>query len=261
MATDKNLVFRVGNLLSTSNRDLESDDSTPYMRPGTQAYIVDAFGPRIFEYGKNVSGSAVTVAQFMALASDGANVVTTTVSNITSGTTTSFVTSGLTANRHIGMLSFVLDDAGAAGAAPEGETSIVTANTATAVTLDSAYPYSAALAANDDLELISNWQFEDAADGDEAWTCYGMVVAANGISDGNYGWIQREGYASALATTNAISEGDPVVAGAAIVDAFGTDGQELWVGIALASSSTDEATPRVPVRFKLLTCAGPGGSP
>lgn len=261
MATDNSLVFRVGNLVAMGNRDLNGDDATSYQRPGSQTFIVDAFGPRIFEYGKNVSGSATTVGQLMTLASDTQNTVSTSVANITSGTTTSAVTSGLTADRHNGMLCFVLDDAGGAGAAPEGETSIIANNTATVITMESQYPFSAALAANDDLELLSNWQFEDAADGDEAWTVYGVVVGKDGISTGNYGWIQREGYCSCASGTNAISEGDPVVAGAAIVDAFGTDGQELWVGIALSTGSTDEATPRLPVRLKLVTCAGPGGAP
>lgn len=261
MASDASLVFRMGNLVGMGMRDIHGDDADPQHRPGSQSFVVDAFGPRVFEYGRNTSGSAVTVGQLMELEADGANVVTTTVSNITSGTRTSAVTSGLTADNHTGMLCFVLDDAGGAGAAPEGETSIVADNTATTITLEPDYPLSVALAANDDLELIANWQFEDSVDGDEAWTIYGVVVGQDGISSLSYGWIQREGYCSCVVGANAISEGDPVVAGAALLDAFGSDGQELWCGIALATGGTDEVTPRLPIRLKLLTCAGPGGSP
>ena len=87
------------------------------------------------------------------------------------------------------------------------------------------------------------------------------MVGKNGIDAGKYGWIQFEGVTMANGGTNAITEGDPVVAGAAIVDAFGSDGQELWVGIAMASGSTDEVVPRIPVRLQLLASAGPGGSP
>jgi hypothetical protein len=261
MATDKSLVFRMGNLVGMGMRDINGDDTDPNQRPGSQSYVVDAFGPRVFEYGRNTSGSAVLVGELMELEADGANVVTTTITNITAGSRTSATTTGLTADNHTGMLAFMLDNDDAAGAAPEGETSIVADNSSTVITMEPDYPFSVALAANDDLELIANWQFEDSVDGDEAWTMYGVVVGIDGISSLNYGWIQREGYCSCKGTANAMTEGDPVVAGAAAIDAFGTDGQELWVGVALASTSTDEAIPRIPVRLKLLTCAGPGGTP
>ena len=55
-----------------------------------------------------------------------------------------------------------------AGAAPEGESGIVSANTATVMSFEADYPFSVALAANDDLELIANWQTTDCADGDFA---------------------------------------------------------------------------------------------
>lgn len=261
MATDASLVFRVGNLVGMGMRDLNGDDAVPQQRPGSMSFIVDAFGPRIIEYGRNTSGSGVTVGQLMSLEADTINTVSTSVANITSGTTTSAVTTGLTADNHDGMLCFVLDNDDAAGAAPEGETGIVANNTATLITLDAGYPFSVALAANDDLELLANWQFEDSVDGDEAWTVYGVVLAQDGITSLNYGWIQREGYCSCAGTATAISEGDPVVADAAVVGPFGTDGQELWIGLALSSGSTDEAVARIPVRLKLITCAGSGAAP
>jgi hypothetical protein len=159
------------------------------------------------------------------------------------------------------MICFVLDDAGAAGAAPEAEASIVASNTTTTIYFEPDYAFSTALGANDDLELIATYQVEDAADGDEAWTVAGVVLGVDGVTNGQYGWIQQQGPCMTKVTTNAITEGDPVVAGAAIMDAFGTDGQELWTGIALASGSTDEVTPHIPVDVRLFTCAGPGGSP
>jgi len=261
MSSSSNLFLNLKHLQSIGHTDLNADDSVQKYTPGALSIMHDRFGTRIFQYVKNVNGSAIAKAELMAYASDGANVKTTTITNISAGSTTSATTSGLTANRHDGMIAFVLDDAGGAGAAPEGEMSIVASNTATVITMEADYPYSAALAANDDLELIATYQVEDAADGDEAWTVAGIVSGADGITHGQYGWVQCYGVTPALMTTNAISEGDPVVAGAAVVDAFGTDGQELWVGIALASGSTDEVLKHIPVDIRVWASAGPGGSP
>lgn len=260
MASDKDLYLNLGHLSGLGMSDLNRDDSTPYMRPGTIAWVTDAFGPRLVKYVKILQSGGMAKGELCAYASDGANVKSTTITNITSGTTTSFVTSSLTADRHNGMLSFVLDDAGGAGAAPEGETSIVAKNTATLVTLEPDYPYSASLAVNDDIELIATHQMEDAADGDEAWTCGGIVLAKDGISANGYGWIQLEGVTPAL-TANSATEGDPCVADAAQVGPFGTDGQELWVGIYLSATSTDEALKQVPIQVQLFACNNTGGSP
>lgn len=260
MSSSSNLYLNLGHLSGMGMSDLSRDDATPYMRPGTIAWVVDAFGPRIVKYVKNVSGSAILKGEFMAYASDGANVKTTTVSNITSGTTTSFVTSGLTAGRHEGMIAFVLDTAAVAGAAPESESSIVAANTATLVTLEKDYAFSAALAANDDIELIATYQVEDAADGDEAWTCAGVVLGADGISNMQYGWLHVDGITPAN-TIDSATEGDAAVADAAAVGPFGSDGHELWVGHFLVATSTDEALLQAPVQFKLWAAEASGGTP
>lgn len=260
MASDKDLFLNLGHLHGLGMSDLNRDDVTPYHRPGTIAWIVDAFGARIVKYVKILQSGGMAKGELCAYASDGANVRSTSISNITSGTTTSFVTTGLTADRHNGMISYVLDDAGAAGAAPEGESSIVVKNTATLVTLDSHYPYSAALAVNDDIELIATWQAEDSADGDEAYTCMGIVVAKDGISANNYGWVQVEGVTPALSIAST-AEGDPIVADAAAIGPFGTDGQELWIGTALNTLSTDEVLKQVPVHIQLFSPVGTGGSP
>lgn len=262
MSSLNDMFFRVGNLAGMGSADLHGNDTIPYMAPGTISWVRDAFGYKMLKYVKNVhASSALAMGSLQEIAADGANVVTTTITNITSGSTVHAITSGLTANRHNGMICFVLDTNAVAGAAPEGESSIVASNTTTRIDLEKNYPLSVALAVNDDLELIGTYQAEASVDGDEAWTMQGVVVGKNGIDAGKHGWVCFEGITVANGTTNAIAEGDPIVAGAAVVDAFGTDGQELWVGIAYASGSTDEAVPSIPVRMKLLTCAGPGGSP
>lgn len=259
MASNNNLFLNLGHLAGLGMSDFNRDDSTPYMRPGTIAWVVDAFGPRIVKYVRNVSGSAVLKSELMAYASDGANVKSTSVANITSGTTKSFVTTGLTADRHVGMISYVLDTAAVAGAAPEGESSIVAANTATLVTLEPDYAYSAALAVNDDIELIATYQVEDSAAADEAWTVAGVVLGADGVSNLNYGWIHVEGTCPVKSASSAV-EGDPLESGVAEVTPL-TGGHELWIGTALAALSTDEVLKQIPAQMKLFTYENTGGTP
>lgn len=247
------LVLNVGSITSLGLEDLNGDSATPRMRPGSISIIVDAYGPRIVQYCKFINAMAVA-----ELASKPANV---SVSNITSGSTTGFVTSGLTADVHNGKLAYVLDNDDSSGAAPEGEVGIIAKNTATIVTLEKDYPLSVALAANDDLSLISNWQAEDAADGDLAVDVLGVVLATGGVSAGSYGWVQREGYCLPLYSTNAITAANPVVAGANVLDAFGSDGQELHCGVSLAAITSDQAAFRVPTNLKLFTCAGVATAP
>lgn len=255
------LFMRPGNLAGMGSADLHADDATPYSRPGTAIFLTDAFGARVLRYVQNLNASALVVGDLVSLVSDTQNTISTSVANITSGTTTTAVTSGLTADKHNGMIGWVLDNADSAGAAPEGEWSVVSDNTTTTLYFDPQKPFSAALAVNDDLELLSVYHVEDAADGDEAWTVMGVACGKNGISVNNYGWVVAHGMTMATHTTNAITEGDPVVAGAAVVDAFGTDGQELWVGVALNACSTDESLKHLPVSMRVWHSAGPGGSP
>jgi hypothetical protein len=261
MSSSSSLYFRLGHLTGLSQSDLQASNATPQSREGTIAWVMDAFGPKIMKYVKNISNSTMAVAELVGYSGDGANVLTTTITDITAGSTTSATTTGLTADDQDGKICFVLDNADSAGAAPEGEMGIVSNNTATIITLDSGYPLSVALAVNDDLELVTTYQVVDAADGDEAWTVTGVVVAQDGILDNEFGWVVQEGMTPALHPPNAITEGDPIVAGAAVVDAFGSDGQELFVGIAGATCSTDETLKHIPAIMKLFACTNTAASP
>lgn len=252
------LVLRVGSITGLSMSDINSDnaDNATTARPGTIKIVVDAYGYRILQYVKNVSNSAYAIGELVS------KVANTSVANITAGSITSATTTGLTANDHDGRLCYVLDNADTAGAAPEGETTVIANNTATIITMDSQMPFSIALAVDDDLTLISNWQSADAADGDLAHNTLGVVMAVDGFSDNQFGWVQKEGICPRVeALSGAITAGDPVVADAAQVGAFGSDGQELWVGIALAGASADQAADMLPVNLKIFTAAGPGTAP
>jgi len=252
------LVLKIGSITSLGMASINTDDpdTATRARPGTLAILVDAYGYRIIQYVKNVSDSAYALGELVT------KVANTSVANITAGSVRQATTSGLTANDHDGRLCYVLDNDDAAGAAPEGETSVVKNNSATIIDLEQDMPFSVALAANDDLTLISNWQSTDSADGNLAVNVLGVVLGNQGIADNQFGWVQKEGYCPGVdALSGAITAGDPVVADAAQVGAFGSDGQELWVGVALATMSADQTADTLPVNLKLFTAAGPGTAP
>lgn len=267
MSSSSELFYKVGHLTGLSMSDLHSDNArgAQTARPGTIAWVVDAFGPRIVKYVKNMVGSTNAVGELMAYESDGANVRTTSISANAAGTTTTINTgTTLTVNDHVDMLVFCVDDAGAAGAAPEGETSVCVSNTTGTINLAADYAFSAATASSDTFELISTYHANDAADGDEAWTCQGVVLGKDGIQDNQFGWVHMQGATSCLKIGAAgdVTEGDPIVAGTAGVDAFGSDGQELWVGIAtVAYNAGDTGNSSMLAEIRLFSYAGTGASP
>jgi len=248
------LVLNVGSITGLGGAEINSDSANPLRRPGAIHIMVDAFGMRILKYVKTLTAQSLG-----DLASKVANV---SVSNITAGSTTSATTSGLTANAHDGKIAYVLDNDDSAGAAPEGEMAIVGANSATVISLDRSRPLSVALAANDDLVLISNWQATDAADGDLGINVLGVVLGNAGLTADRYGWVQQEGYVQAnLKASTGLTAGDPVVADAAKVGSYGSDGQELWIGYALATVTSDIVADIAPIALKCFTAAGPGTAP
>ena len=252
------LVLKVGSITSLGMSSINADDpdTATTARPGSLRILVDAYGYRILQYVKNVSDSAYAMGELVT------KVANTAVTNITAGGVRQATTTGLTANDHDGRLCFVADNDDSAGAAPEGETSVVKNNSATIIDMEFDMPFSVALAANDDLTLISNWQSTDSADGNLAVNVLGVVLGAQGIADNQFGWVQKEGYCPGVdALSGAITAGDPVVADVAQVGAFGSDGQELWVGVALGAMSADQTADTLPVNLRLFTAASPGTAP
>jgi len=234
-------IFKLGNLTSLGMDGLGNDVTTPQGRPGTINFCVDAFGPRILQYCKFMNQMVIgELASQPALASAG---------TITAGTTTSATSSSLTADAHDGKIFYVLDNADAAGAAPEGEMSIVRNNTTTVIALEPNLPLSAAIANADTASLVSVCHAEDSADGDERRDVLGVVVSAE-VSANNYGWIHRQGKTKAIFKgSSALVIGDPVVADAALIGPFGSDVAELWIGTGLVTVTNDQVTPRALVHI------------
>lgn len=233
--------------------DLNSNSSTAKYDTGGLAWMRDKFGPRVFKYVQNRSGSAK--AQGELSSSVGGVDGQTSAGTITGGSTTTAITSGLTANVHVGGLLQILDNADSPGAAPEAEVGSVSAQTATLITTDSDLPFTAAIATGDTAVLYGMWNIEDSADGDYFYVVQGVVVAAS-LSDGYFGFVCAHGMSprTILKSSTALAKGDPIVADAACVGpCVGTsDAARLQIGSAPFTITNDLVSPyHVPV---LLTC-------
>ena len=137
------------------------------------------------------NGSTVVQGELMSKIGDATGY--TAAGSISGGSTTTAITSGLTADDHEGAILRVLDNADSAGAAPEGESSIVSAQTATLITVDSDLPFSAAIASSDTADLLGVYACADAASNDESVGVLGIVVGEAGIADNSFGFLQCAG--------------------------------------------------------------------
>ena len=266
MSSNADLVLNLASLTSHSMADLNSDTSITQGRAGSLFFAVDAYGPRIFMYVRNRNGADITQGELMSYLSDTATPKVGRTTSETAGagqvaSTTVITVASLTAGDHDGALCNILNNDATAGALPEGETSIVANNTATVVTVESDYPYSSNVLLSDTIELISNWQVHDATVDDEAWTVAGVVMGRDGISNGNYGWIQIEGICSVDIDTAAVTEGDALNAAAnAMADVAGAGGVQLHIAVGMAAVTADQATQTVPALVKLFTCDTPASA-
>jgi hypothetical protein len=178
--------------------------TTPYEELGVlRREIGSPYGERLFRYVYNGSGGTLTKDEIVAWE----GLLGSAVSNTGTGTTYatrgsgSFLTDGVQAGNFI----VVIDDAGAAGAAPEGEYSVVTK--VSALRVDFSPALSVALANGDTVNFIRPWAIIAGAAGQDRNKVAGVVMAD--IATGSYGWIQTRGlYPSA----NMVAAGTAITA-------------------------------------------------
>ena len=162
------LFLHVGHVIPIGTADLKASHPTPQYRRGTFAYSSDDYGLRIYRYLLNRKASAGSTLRG-GLYSRSADVNVTL--GATSGSTTTSIkkVGAWTAGILVGRMYIHLTNATSAGAAPEGETSIVTANTADALSLDSSRPLSVAPSVGaDTTRVFSLFDLAAAASGDLA---------------------------------------------------------------------------------------------
>lgn len=225
------------------NTTLDSSSSTPLENLGAiREDYHPVFGHRRFEYVRFDQSGGSDLNQIV---SSRANV---TITNISSGTTTTITTSGLTANDLVGGLLRCSDDAGGAGAAPEGESGVIVANTTTVITIDSQDAFSVSPAVNDDFIVILPHSVIDSASGDIAANVRGVTMAAQDQYD--YGWVQFSGLhpaVAAIAAGTTITAGKSLIADTNVVTNGSTSAIELRVGFARSALTTDTVLRTLPV--------------
>ena len=242
MAQNLNLYLNLGSLTPVSQPELNSDDATAKFAPGAISLMSDAFGFKAFRYGRIVQSGGMLKGELASRAAVGTGTVTAAAGETNSVTELSDTGNWTVVNSEQGKICHITDDAGAAGAAPEGEVAVVVSNGLNSQKFDSRYPLTAAPAVGDTYRNIPISLGNDSADGDLAINVFGVVMADR--TTGNFGWIQMYGYnPGTLYTTNAVTAGNPVVADAAAVNLHGCDKHQLWVGHSPGTIAADLASP------------------
>jgi hypothetical protein len=242
MAQSLDLLLHVGHLFSFAGSTLTADDLNPAVKPGTLSFVVDAFGRRVFMYGRTRQAGGQSKGELCARLADVTGTVTAAAGEVNS-TSQLAATTVFTAGVEEGKLCIITDDAGGAGAAPEGEVAVITDNTASQLTFDPGYRLTVAPAVSDTFRDYSVWAHDDSADGDLAINIMGIVMADRTAA--YYGWTQIYGLnPGALYTTTAVTPaGEILVADAAALNDRGTDAAQLWVGYAPEALQADFVSP------------------
>ena len=197
--------------------------------------LTSELGLRKFQYVRFDQSGGATADQPTAYRANLA------IANIVSGTTTVITTTGLVADSLVGGYLVCTDDAGAAGAAPEGEVGLIVANTATTVTIATSDAFSVAPAANDDFVVVLPFAVEDTAAGDEVGQVSGVSMVDQDQFD--FGWVQFVGIHTSVdivAAGTALPSDESLIAGINLLtDGAGAE-NELLIGYLMAAVASDQ---------------------
>jgi hypothetical protein len=181
--------------------------------------------------------------------SQGALTKNYTLASITAsaGSTSTLTHTGkFVADEEIGNYLYLLDDVGAAGAAPEGQVRQIIKNTANVLTVQPAF--SVAVASGDTAEIFSYSQVIAAAGGNQRWEVGGVIVAPDGVADNYWGWEVFWGPVSALVkTSTAITKGKMLIADTGRLTISSSSLHDLDIAVALGGCSNDTVVDMVPV--------------
>ena len=206
----------------TSGSDLTANNPSPIDDPGRERWASTPFGPAKYRYGCSTAGT--TRGYLLAKAAG------VSVANILSGSKTTAVTTGLTANLYQYDVLVVTDVNASAGASPEGYSSPIKSNSTTTIYLDPENPLPAVLAVNDDCYIYSFCKTRAAAAGDSTSDLFGIAMAS--ITATYWGWFQYDGYcpyASVKAST-ALAAEKALIADTNMVSISSTSNASLFIG-------------------------------
>lgn len=245
MSIATRLYYGLGHLLPMAGGDPEFASPTPgFWMPGQIGFLMDKYGERYFQMIQNRGSGTLAIGALSSAYGDANGLTTVTA---TAGTVNQ-VTSTFTADKHAGAIVVIKDDAGAAGAAPEGEDSICERNSATILYTTKDLPFTVAPANNDTVEIQSTWGVDVATAGDLGRMCRGVVVPESGIAATYFGLTQIFGICRRVnVLLNAVlAPASMLIAAASTVTVTGAaSGHRLHVGTALTTCSTDQVLSKV----------------
>lgn len=229
------LVSNVGTIIPMGVSDIEADDAqdaagrpTTGTAKGQLSLLRDDFGARIFRYMHNMNGAVTLVGGLYSRAAD------VSIASIDAGSTTLLIkkAAGFTANALIGRAMYYKTNATTAGAAPEGETAIIASNTAGQLVLNANRPLTATPNAADAVVVYSLFDFIASASGNLVQDVFGIALARNGISNGNWGVVQCYGYCpdAKFKATTALAAGKALKADTEQVSASSTTAVSQLIG-------------------------------
>ena len=145
MAQSLNLFANVQSLSGIGGSDLNADEAhgSTSQAGGRIVFVSDAFGFRVFRFSRTQQSGGMSKGELSSRVADVTGTVTVVAGELNDATHLADTTN-FTADNEVGKLCVITDDNGGAGAAPEGEVTIITANTTTQLTMDPRYPFSAA---------------------------------------------------------------------------------------------------------------------
>lgn len=240
--TNNDMYVNVNALVGIGNAQLNANDLVAAHNLGQIQIVTDSFGLRMFRYGKTGQSGGQGKGELCARIANVTGTVTAAAGEVNSTTQLADTTNWATNDSERGKICVITDDAGGAGAAPEGEVAAVVGNTASHQFFDPNFPLTTAPAASDTYANFATAHHDDAADGDLAVNVLGLLMADRTAD--YFGWLQFYGiHPGALFTTSAVTAGNPVVADAAAVGPHGCDTEQLWVGYAPIAVAADLASP------------------
>ena len=198
-----------------------------------------------FRWGCNRSGAEIGESKLARLTANQA--VTADVA----GTVSTFADTGqFVEHEEIGNVFYCLDDAGAAGAAPEGESGVIVKNTTGILYIQP--NMTAATAVGDTGVIVSVGKLDLLAAAIERRETFGVAMTA--VPDNYWGWFLCYGWVKAyIKAATAITQGIGLIGDAAgRLTASSTSGQDIMLARAEVACSNDIVSDIIPVFFDVL---------
>jgi len=205
-----------------------------------------------FRWGVNRSGA--TISQFQVARKAANQAVTADVA----GTVSTFTdTAQFTEHEEVGNILYILDDAGAAGAAPEGEWGVIVKNDANTLTVQgprgaNAAAFSAATAVGDTGIIYSVGKLDLLASALEREETFGVALVD--FEDNYWGWFLCKGIVSVyVKAATAIAQGNGLIGDTAgRLTISSTSGQDIMLARSIVNCSGDIASDVIPVFFDVI---------